>query len=280
MLPEKILQSDVLDILFENMNKEYGAYELRRFYHNRLYKAMGVTILLSLMFVALNSIRFSNHIAVSTDNNIDSVMLKTVEVSIKKDDPVKPKDVIPKTVNHNRTAAPQIIFNTPIITTGNKVKDTIASIATLKESIISNITTTGVPGGETLPVKGNTTGNTLGNTTTATTEVVEETSPIANPEVMPEFPGGEGALARFMNRNLRQPEDMEAGEKFVVVVQFIVDKTGNIADINIIQSARRDMDEEVTRVVKKMPKWKPGYQHNRAVPVYFNLPINFIASGY
>ncbi len=80
-----------------------------------------------------------------------------------------------------------------------------------------------------------------------------------------------------MLRNLRKPDDLEEGEKIVVIIKFIVEADGSIVNTEVLKSGGR-FDEEVLRVVKKMPKWKPGVQNGRFVSVYFNLPVTFAGS--
>ena len=95
-------------------------------------------------------------------------------------------------------------------------------------------------------------------------------------EFMPEFPGGLAALQRFLSRNLKTPkDDMEAGAKIKVQVKFVVDKDGTITGINVEQSGGEIFDNEVIRVMKKMPAWKPGMQNGRNVAVYFTIPVVF-----
>jgi protein TonB len=80
-----------------------------------------------------------------------------------------------------------------------------------------------------------------------------------------------------MQRNLVQPDDLEAGEKVVVMVRFVVEKDGTIAAATLLNSGRKDLDENVLRTVQKMPKWVPGMQHGNRVAVYFKLPVTFLA---
>jgi periplasmic protein TonB len=98
-------------------------------------------------------------------------------------------------------------------------------------------------------------------------------------EVMPEFPGGIEALKRFLLKNLRMPENnLETGEQVKVIARFVVGADGRVRDIEIIQAADADFNQEVRRVVGKMPDWIPGSQNHRNVAVYFNLPVNFVKS--
>ncbi len=92
----------------------------------------------------------------------------------------------------------------------------------------------------------------------------------------PEFPGGEEALARFLNKNVEYPEICkENGITGKVIVRFVVSKTGRVKDVEIAKHADRELEKEVIRVVNLMPKWKPGSQNTKPVSVYFHLPINF-----
>jgi periplasmic protein TonB len=99
---------------------------------------------------------------------------------------------------------------------------------------------------------------------------------VDRPDFMPEFPGGMEALQRFLSRNLRMPrQDLEPGSKISTLVRFVVDKNGTVAGIELEKSGGKDFDNEVERVVKKMPQWKPGIQHGKYVAVYFRLPVIF-----
>jgi protein TonB len=95
---------------------------------------------------------------------------------------------------------------------------------------------------------------------------------------MPEFPGGKEALIRFLQKNLQQPNDFEEGQKVTVIASFVVDKDGSITGINITQHGRNDLDNEVVRVIKKMPRWKPGLQNGRSVAVYYKVPVTFVST--
>ena len=95
-------------------------------------------------------------------------------------------------------------------------------------------------------------------------------------EQVPEFPGGMAALMKYLTNNIRYPatarEDNIQGR---VVLQFIVDKDGSILHIVIQRDLPGGCGAEAVRVVKGMPKWKPGRQNNQAVKVYYTLPVTF-----
>lgn len=98
-------------------------------------------------------------------------------------------------------------------------------------------------------------------------------------ETMPEFPGGEEAMLKYVGRNVKYPAKA-AAENITgrVVVQFVVTKTGSITDVKVVKSVREDLDEAAMQVVRDMPNWKPGVQNKKPVNVFFNLPINFTLS--
>ena len=95
-------------------------------------------------------------------------------------------------------------------------------------------------------------------------------------EDMPEFPGGEKAMMDFVAKNVQYPK--EAMEKEIsgrVLVGFIVEKDGSISETEIVKGIGGGCDEEAVRVVKAMPKWKPGKQKGKPVRVHFMLPLTF-----
>ena len=96
-------------------------------------------------------------------------------------------------------------------------------------------------------------------------------------EVMPEFPGGMEAMYKFIVDNLTYPED--AGEINVqgrCLVQFIVEKDGSLSNIEVVHSVgHQSFDEEAVRVVKMMPKWKPGSQKEKIVRCKYILSFKF-----
>lgn len=96
-------------------------------------------------------------------------------------------------------------------------------------------------------------------------------------EVMPEYPGGEKAMMKFISNNIKYPEDALAeGVEGTVRLKFTVAKDGSIENINIISNPLfYGCDKAAYDVIASMPKWKPGMQDGKPVPVYFNIPIRF-----
>ena len=96
-------------------------------------------------------------------------------------------------------------------------------------------------------------------------------------ESMPEFPGGTQAMYKYIGENLKYPViAQENGIQGRVVCHFTVNKDGSLVDIEVVRSAGdASLDKEAVRVIKSMPKWKPGKQRNQPVRVKFTLPVNF-----
>ena len=96
-------------------------------------------------------------------------------------------------------------------------------------------------------------------------------------ESMPEFPGGQQALFKYLGDNVKYPViAQENGIQGRVICQFVVNKDGSIVDIEVVRSGGDpSLDKEAIRVIKSMPKWKPGKQRGKPVRVKFTLPVNF-----
>ena len=95
-------------------------------------------------------------------------------------------------------------------------------------------------------------------------------------EQMPQFPGGEAALMKYLESHINYPP--EAAKNNVqgnVVVQFVVKKDGSIGEVKVVRSLEKDLDKEAIRVIKSLPKFTPGRQDGKAVDVWYTLPVKF-----
>lgn len=270
MKPETILQSHVLDIIFENRNKDYGAYALRKNYNNRLLQALGGTILLVGLFIVLQSMDFSDRIE-EPKSPFDGMQLTSVNIP---ED--KPQEPLPEEKPKQTEASTTLNAAVPEITK-DPVETTIATQEAMSNANLGTKTEIiEIPGGSgDSGFADNRDGKTIVDIKPVE-PIVESNMPLDHADVMPSF---NGDIVRFMLRHLRQPDDIEEGERIVVRVKFVVTKDGEINNVQVIQSGRRDLDDEVIRVVKKMPRWNPGKQAGRFVPVYFNLPVTFVSNS-
>ena len=95
-------------------------------------------------------------------------------------------------------------------------------------------------------------------------------------EIQPEFPGGMAELMKYLQKNIRYPKVCkEQGLQGRVIVQFVVNTDSTISDVKVVKPVNPHFDQEALRVVKAMPKWKPGTQHGKPVRVRFTLPVTF-----
>lgn len=96
-------------------------------------------------------------------------------------------------------------------------------------------------------------------------------------EDQPVFPGGVEALMSYLATNIEYPRDArESNIQGTVYITFVIEMDGSVSNVKCLRGIGGGCDEEAMRVVKLMPKWKPGYQRGKPVRVQFNLPIRFI----
>ena len=269
MEPLAILQTDMLDLLFENRNKLYGAYPLRKYYPQRLFISLAVVFL----FVLICSFLYFNYQSAPVYSRfLDPPDPHLVPVDFSPRD----KPVLPPV----RPAAPKppatIQNTTMVIVADRTAPKPIATVDQLQANVIGVKTLAGeADNGEPLNNANGQTGTALQNKEpeAAKPEIFDRA------EVMPEFPGGIEALKRFLLKNLRMPDDnLEPGTQVRVMARFVVGADGRVRDIEITQPAGEVFNREVKRVISKMPDWKPGEQNHRRVAVYFSLPVNFVAA--
>lgn len=273
MKPDMILKSDLLDIIFENKNKQYGAYVLRKEYFKRLKYSLIITVL----FAAIVGYLFFSSKTVAIKKSIADLLndyhFATVTI-----ESAKKKEVVVKKVKHiSAQIIKELPYNGYQVVKDDLVKNIIPTIKDIQNAVIGNA----YKDGKEITIQEIQLTNTIhvGNNISANNTVIEELSkPLEYAEVMPQFPGGMDAFKKFMLKNLRHPNDLEDGVKVLVKAKFVVDKEGNIVNIEIIESGGKELDKEVERVVAKMPKWLPGKQNGSNVAVFFKLPVTFLGS--
>lgn len=271
----KLFKPDFLDILFNERNKDYGAYDLRRRYDKRVRNAvigMGGIVLLIIGGYGLSTRLKAAEPAIKPDVYRELPPMETID---KEKPPVTPPP--PARVEPPPPALPTVKHPTFVVTEDENVRpeDEVPKNDQLQDVSIGLKNADGVADG----VDGG-----LGEIGAPGTGVIEAPAPPAKEEIpsfveiMPEFPGGDGALAKFLNNHVRYPSmASEIGVEGTVYVKFVVGETGEISHVELVGAKKgAGLDEEALRVVKKMPKWRPGRQNGRNVAVYFNLPIRFV----
>ena len=266
MTPEAILRSDVLDIIFENRNKQYGAYTLRREYNRRLVTAL-IIMLMVVLCISLSSFfkkSGDDKLSTVTICPIDSVIL--VDINPPPDEP-KPKAQVEKQIATIKNPP-------PVIVPDNVKTDPLPTVDDMIDKKIGLENIDGTPDvGISDPVGPEIKGQA---TDPATPEPPKEPEILDGAEFMPEYPGGVEALRRFLSRNLNVPEDaVEPGQRIKIPVKFVVTKDGNLSAVEFLVQPDERFKKEILRVMSKMPKWKPGSQHGKTVNVYYTIPIIF-----
>ena len=259
-----ILQSDILDIVFDNRNKAYGAYALRKFYNTRLQWSIAVTMLLVVIFSG----------ATFLPGNVAG-KIEVVDIvlgAVKLDEPVE--RLIPlaqKKVNQRQT--PIKSSGTPVVVT-EKVIDSIPEPDSQQGSVIA----AALPGTE-AGGSGNFLNEEAGNSVQEAPLIPEMDVdvPLNGAEVMPEFLGGVFALRKFLERNLVNPRELENHERISVKEQFVVGFDGKLKTFQVVENGGDEFNNEVIRVLKKMPAWIPGRANGRNVSVYYRIPVKFIS---
>jgi protein TonB len=266
MTSNEILKADFLDILFDSRNKTYGAYALRKNYNFRLEISLLIsvgTVFLVLFFIRPN--HYSNAVLAKEPGG---VVVKTVAF------PKKEKFVLPKqNVQASQKQAAQETFTRPKITEDIHVTHNMVDQKSLISALVSDHTVEGpaITGPVTPVVSGTSTGGQN-----------EEVHAMPQAEMIqrePEFPGGTKAWLAYLTQNLRSPGDLEPGEKKTVLMRFLVSAEGEVTGFEVVQSGGRNYDNEVIRVLKKMPRWKPAIQNGQPVSRSFTQPVTFMGLG-
>lgn len=264
MTSQQILQADLLDILFEDRNKMYGAYQLRKTYRRQLLKAVVATVCPAVAFLLFFRPDYTN--AVSSADRGTVVIVTDIQAVPEQKKPDLPKPPqLPKTQIRQANFTDQLVMK-------KETADPPPSMDDLEKAAISNVTTVGEDVPAIQPPMVAETKEAATQSTAAAPEPKKEVVP----DKQPQFPGGMQAWSAFLSKNLHAPEDLESGEKKVVVIRFHVAEDGSITNFQVERSAGAAFDQEVIRVLKKMPKWTPAMKAGQPVSVSFTQPVTFV----
>lgn len=253
-------QADYLDILFDNRNKKYGSYELRKHYDNRATKA-----LLSVFSLCLVLGGYALMHKETTAAALAAISTKPIEVHTLNIDLPKPKIEQPAPVVE--AVKPTVANPIPKVVEDNKVTEPPKTVDDMKGKESGLVDAVGSKEG-TIPTANK-------NTTGTGTETNTETNEIRSySEILPSFNGDMNA---YLRKNLKYPEmARENNIEGRVTVQFVVNEDGSIGNAVVKKGVGGGCNEEALRVVMSMPKWKPGMQNGHPVKVYYTLPITFM----
>ena len=268
-----------VEMVFAGKNKEYGAYQLRKGTSGRNIKALLILVIAAALvggFLAWKVIEQKK--AEEQQAYMEAMELAKLQQQAKKEEkkkePVKPKiepkKEIPVARETQKFTAP-VIKKDELVKEENQVKqmdklDDKVAVGTEDKEGVKDRTVEAVrseiavaaPPPPPAPKP---------EVATKVFDVVEE---------MPSFPGGNGALMSYLNGNTKYPVvAQENGVQGKVIISFVVERDGSISDVKVARSVDPSLDREAQRVVKSMPKWKPGKQNGSAVRVKYTVPVVF-----
>jgi protein TonB len=272
MLGSKIdlFGNEWLDVVFDQKNKSYGAYALRRQSSSDTAKALLIAgTLFVLLFLSPKIITL-----IKGNDTIEDVPDKTTTVvTVQSPPPVNPETPPPAAIEPPPAKQRQIKFPPPIVVVDSKVID--ADPVQVKDLIAADPgqkDIDGDPDGTVVVI--NTPGQGPKNAdVVGDNHVYDRFSPL---EVQPIFPGGMDKFYKYLSKAIRYPAAaQEANIQGKVFLSFIIEKNGTLSDIKVERKLGYGTDEEAIRVLNASPRWMPGIQNGREVRVKYNIPINF-----
>ena len=267
----KILNADVLDIIFEGRNKDYGAYELRKTYNKRLTMALiSMAAVCGLIFLAY----FLGNAMGNNNNNkkmvVQDVQLQEVKQEEKKEPPPPPPPPKPEPpkVEITKFTPPKIVKDEEV-----KPEEKPPEVEKLEETKIGTINQEGEKDQGIVAPPVSDQGK--GVIEAPKKDETDYDKTFTKVEIESEYPGGASAWQRYLNKSLRYPQEAIDNEiQGTVVVQFIVDKAGMVSEVEAI-SGPQQLRDEAARVIKKSGQWTPAVQNGRQVKSYKKQPIVF-----
>ena len=270
----KLQTADILDIIFDGRNKEYGAYDLRKTYNKRLRNALFATIGICLLMLVLSII------ANSAGKEKQQVMVQDMSLENMKNEEKKPEPPPPPPPPKQEPPKVEITkFTPPKIVKDEEVKpdEEIKEVEKLEDTKIGTINQEGAKDdGLVAPPVEKSTG------VVEAPKVEEDYDKVFTVVQIPaEFPGGTSAWTRYLERNLNRDIPVENGAppgRYTVVVAFTVSKTGAISDVAAENDPGYGTKAEAIRVITKGPSWKPAVQNGRNVIYRHKQAITFVVS--
>ena len=257
------------NLVFEGRNKKYGAYDMRKNSNNRHIKALIIILSLALLAFFLPKL-----IKTFVPEREKEKMTEVTELSTLKQVETPPEEVKPieELLPPPPPLKSTIKFTAPVIKKDHEVaeekemkdqKEVIKS--DLQVSIDDVVGTDEKDGKDIAELK-----------EVIQAPVVPKDSTFVTVEQMPQYPGGEAEMRKYIAKTLKYPRiPEENGIEGRVTVRFVVSKTGDVGNVEVYKGVDQYLDKEAIRVIASMPKWIPGKQNGVAVNVYYIVPIVF-----
>lgn len=267
----KILNSNILDIIFDGRNKNYGAYELRTQYNKRLTTALVITasVALLIMLASFLSSKFegSNKKADLVVKELEMADIQQPEEKVEPPPPPPPKPPDPPKIEMAKFTPPKVVKDEEV-----KPEEEMKEVEKLEDTKIGVVNQEGQKdlGIVAPPVEDK-------GGVVAAPKVEDEDKVFQKVEIEAQFPGGEGAWTKYISREINRYIDelQEAGKAGTCLVQFIVDKEGNISEVEALTMKGTKLAEICVNAIRKGPKWKAAEQNGRKVKAYRKQPVTF-----
>ncbi len=265
-----------VDMVFDGKNKSYGAFQLRKGTSSRNIKSLIILVIAAALvggFLAWKVIEQKQ--AEQQAAYMEAMELSKLQKEAKKQEKkevvkpkVEPKKEIPVARQTQKFTAP-VIKKDELVKEENQIKqmdklDDKVAVGTENHEGTKDRNVEAVR-------------NDIAVNTPPPAPKEEVTNKVFDVvEVMPSFPGGQGALMSYLNSHTKYPVvAQENGVQGRVTVSFVVERDGSITDVHVVRSVDPSLDREAARVVSSMPNWQPGKQNGSAVRVKFNVPVQF-----
>jgi protein TonB len=273
------------DLVFEGKNKDFGAYVIRTESTKRHNKAVLYTIIGAIVFALLAWALAKANAYLEERRLLEQAQQEEVLIDMSQEaeepEPEQERLEQPKPEVLPEEVLKSVKVTELAIVEDEKVKkeDEIKTQDELKETETA------------FGQKDNEKGTEDRNVTRTLKEEVVVEKPVEKPkevkeevfrsvEQMPQFPGGEAALMKYLQSHINYPPmAAENNVQGKVVVQFVVDKTGKVGEVKVVRSVDKDLDREAVRVCKSLPKFTPGRQNGQPVRVWYTLPVQFKLQG-
>lgn len=265
-----------VDMVFDGKNKSYGAFQLRKGTSGRNIKSLIILVIAAALvggFLAWKVIEQKQ--AEQQAAYMEAMELSKLQKEAKKQEKkevikpkVEPKKEIPVARQTQKFTAP-VIKKDELVKEENQIKqmdklDDKVAVGTENHEGTKDRNVEAVR-------------NDIAVNTPPPAPKEEVTNKVFDVvEVMPSFPGGQGALMSYLSSHVKYPVvAQENGVQGRVTVSFVVERDGSITDVHVVRSVDPSLDREAARVVSTMPNWQPGKQNGSAVRVKFNVPVQF-----
>ncbi len=265
-----------VDMVFDGKNKSYGAFQLRKGTSSRNIKSLIILVIAAALvggFLAWKVIEQKQ--AEQQAAYMEALELSKLQKEAKKQEKkevvkpkVEPKKEIPVARQTQKFTAP-VIKKDELVKEENQIKqmdklDDKVAVGTENHEGTKDRNVEAVR-------------NDIAVNTPPPAPKEEVTNKVFDVvEVMPSFPGGQGALMSYLSSHTKYPVvAQENGVQGRVTVSFVVERDGSITDVHVVRSVDPSLDREAARVISSMPNWQPGKQNGSAVRVKFNVPVQF-----